>query len=177
MLFIKSLTTQCGYFSLICLTEQIQNFLWFSLCEPLALCVDTRPIQSVLVLGFCFVYISVYFVTYRFDKNCLEKLIEIDWMCFNLTIISDDNISFSFFSFIVNSIIFQTSDISDWRGELLRSIGFVFAKERETLLAELRSHVLSHPNVDLTEIQKLEQKIRNQASLSFPSKLFHFGPR
>nr|XP_034309966.1 A-kinase anchor protein 9 isoform X20 [Crassostrea gigas] len=56
----------------------------------------------------------------------------------------------------------NTSDVSDWRGELLRSIGFVFAKERETLLAELRSHVLSHPNVDLTEIQKLEQKIRNQ---------------
>lgn len=98
-------------------------------------------------------------------------------MCFNLTIISDDNISFSFFSFIVHSIVFQTSDVSDWRGELLRSIGFVFAKERETLLAELRSHVLSHPNVDLTEIQKLEQKIRNQASLSFSFKLFHFGPR
>lgn len=93
-------------------------------------------------------------------------------MCFNLTIISDDNISFSFFSFIVHSIVFQTSDVSDWRGELLRSIGFVFAKERETLLAELRSHVLSHPNVDLTEIQKLEQKIRNQASLSFLSNYF-----
>nr|XP_022305127.1 A-kinase anchor protein 9-like isoform X11 [Crassostrea virginica] len=55
-----------------------------------------------------------------------------------------------------------TSDVSDWRGELLRSIGFVFAKERETLLAELRSHVLSHPNVNLGDIQKLEQKIRNQ---------------
>ncbi|XP_061193837.1 golgin subfamily B member 1-like [Saccostrea echinata] len=56
----------------------------------------------------------------------------------------------------------KAADVSDWRGELLRSIGYVFAKERETLLAELRSHVLSHPNIDLSEIQKLEQKIRNQ---------------
>jgi hypothetical protein len=63
--------------------------------------------------------------------------------------------------FIVGLYV-QAADVSDWRGELLRSIGYVFAKERETLLAELRSHVLSHPNVDLTEIQKLEQKIRNQ---------------
>ncbi|KAK3108598.1 hypothetical protein FSP39_011672 [Pinctada imbricata] len=39
---------------------------------------------------------------------------------------------------------------------------YVFAKERETLLAELRSHVLSHPSANFTEIQKLEQKIRNQ---------------
>ncbi|KAL3832339.1 hypothetical protein ACJMK2_023991, partial [Sinanodonta woodiana] len=53
---------------------------------------------------------------------------------------------------------------SDWRGELLRAIGYVFTKEREALFAELRSHVLSHPSTDVTEIQKLEQKIRNQES-------------
>ncbi|CAC5383910.1 AKAP9 [Mytilus coruscus] len=53
-------------------------------------------------------------------------------------------------------------DVSDWRGELLQAISYVFAKERDTLLAELRSHVLSHPTTDLSEIQNLEQKIRNQ---------------
>ncbi|XP_071157946.1 A-kinase anchor protein 9-like isoform X3 [Mytilus edulis] len=53
-------------------------------------------------------------------------------------------------------------DVSDWRGELLQAISYVFAKERDTLLAELRSHVLSHPTADLSEIQNLEQKIRNQ---------------
>ena len=49
---------------------------------------------------------------------------------------------------------------SDWRAELLRAIGYVFTKERETLLAELRSHVLSHPSTNLDETQRLEQKIR-----------------
>ncbi|XP_063421715.1 A-kinase anchor protein 9-like isoform X4 [Mytilus trossulus] len=53
-------------------------------------------------------------------------------------------------------------DVSDWRGELLQAISYVFAKERDTLLAELRSHVLSHPTADLSDIQNLEQKIRNQ---------------
>jgi hypothetical protein len=60
------------------------------------------------------------------------------------------------------TFLFQGPDVSDWRGELLQAISFVFAKERDTLLAELRSHVLSHPTEDLSDMQKLEQKIRNQ---------------
>lgn len=60
--------------------------------------------------------------------------------------------------------IFQGPDVSDWRSELLNAIGYVFAKEREALLAQLRSHVLSHPNTNLNEIQKLEHKIRNQVN-------------
>ena len=59
----------------------------------------------------------------------------------------------------------QSIEGSDWRAELLRAIGYVFSKEREALLAELRSHVLSHPNASLDEIQRLEQKIRNQVSV------------
>ncbi|KAL5007012.1 hypothetical protein ScPMuIL_015818 [Solemya velum] len=58
----------------------------------------------------------------------------------------------------------KVGDISDWRGELLKAISYVFAKERDSLLAELRSHVVSHPSEDLAEIQKLEQKIRTQDS-------------
>jgi len=64
-------------------------------------------------------------------------------------------------SFMI-TFLFQGPDVSDWRGELLQAISFVFAKERDTLLAELRSHVLSHPTEDLSDMQKLEQKIRNQ---------------
>ena len=58
----------------------------------------------------------------------------------------------------------QSIEGSDWRAELLRAIGYVFSKEREALLAELRSHVLSHPDANLDEVQRLEQKIRNQVS-------------
>ncbi|KAL4221886.1 A-kinase anchor protein 9 [Mactra antiquata] len=58
----------------------------------------------------------------------------------------------------------KTMEGSDWRAELLRCIGYVFSKERETLLAELRSHVLAHPSANLDEIQRLEQKIRTMES-------------
>ena len=43
----------------------------------------------------------------------------------------------------------------------------MFSKEREALLAELRSHVLSHPDANLDEVQRLEQKIRNQVGKAF----------
>ncbi|XP_060082601.1 A-kinase anchor protein 9-like [Ylistrum balloti] len=68
-----------------------------------------------------------------------------------------------------------SAEITDWRGELLQSVGYVFAKERETLLAELRTHVMSHPNTDLTEIHKLEKKIRNSEShqRSALDQIFH----
>ncbi|XP_033761450.1 A-kinase anchor protein 9-like [Pecten maximus] len=68
-----------------------------------------------------------------------------------------------------------SAEITDWRGELLQSVGYVFAKERETLLAELRTHVMSHPNIDLTEIHKLEKKIRNSEShqRSALDQIFH----
>ncbi|XP_021356371.1 A-kinase anchor protein 9-like isoform X2 [Mizuhopecten yessoensis] len=68
-----------------------------------------------------------------------------------------------------------SAEIQDWRGELLHSVGFVFAKERETLLAELRTHVMSHPNADLTEIHKLEKRIRTSEShqRSALDQIFH----
>ncbi|XP_052799079.1 A-kinase anchor protein 9-like isoform X12 [Mya arenaria] len=53
---------------------------------------------------------------------------------------------------------------SDWRAELLRAISYVFTKERETLLAQLRSHVLAFPETNIDEVQRLEQKIRNMES-------------
>lgn len=58
-------------------------------------------------------------------------------------------------------VCFQNQEGSDWRAELLRAIGYVFTKERDSLLAELRSHVLSFPSANMDEIQRLEQKIRN----------------
>lgn len=67
---------------------------------------------------------------------------------------------------LLSFFISQSLEGSDWRAELLRAIGYVFTKERDTLLAELRSHVLSHPSTNLDEIQRLEQKIRNMVSLT-----------
>lgn len=52
--------------------------------------------------------------------------------------------------------------VSDWRNNLVSAISRVFSKERETLLAELRTHVVASPSTELSSLQRLEQKIRDQ---------------
>ncbi|XP_074659374.1 uncharacterized protein LOC141912080 isoform X3 [Tubulanus polymorphus] len=54
----------------------------------------------------------------------------------------------------------EKENISDWRAELLKSINYVFTKEREALLAELRTQVISGSNDNLTLEQRIDSKIR-----------------
>ncbi|XP_072179273.1 uncharacterized protein [Diadema setosum] len=57
-----------------------------------------------------------------------------------------------------------TTDESDWRGDLLRAIQAVFDQERESLLSELRTHVVASGDQDLSQVQLLERRIREQES-------------
>ncbi|XP_030846595.1 A-kinase anchor protein 9 isoform X6 [Strongylocentrotus purpuratus] len=54
------------------------------------------------------------------------------------------------------------NDELDWRGDLLRAIQAVFDQERESLLAELRTHVVASGDQDLSQVQLLERRIREQ---------------
>ncbi|XP_041478485.1 pericentrin-like isoform X3 [Lytechinus variegatus] len=56
------------------------------------------------------------------------------------------------------------NDEHDWRGDLLRAIQGVFDQERESLLAELRTHVVASGDQDLSQVQLLERRIREQES-------------
>lgn len=56
------------------------------------------------------------------------------------------------------------NDELDWRGDLLRAIQAVFDQERESLLAELRTHVVASGDQDLSQVQLLERRIREQES-------------
>ncbi|XP_033640014.1 A-kinase anchor protein 9-like isoform X2 [Asterias rubens] len=56
----------------------------------------------------------------------------------------------------------EKSDESDWRGKLLSAIQSVFDRERDALLAELRTHVMSSGDRDLSQVQQLEKRIREQ---------------
>lgn len=47
---------------------------------------------------------------------------------------------------------------------MLRAISYVFAKERDGLLAELRTHVVTHGEHDESAIKQLEQKIHEMVS-------------
>ncbi|XP_064648674.1 A-kinase anchor protein 9-like isoform X16 [Lineus longissimus] len=54
--------------------------------------------------------------------------------------------------------------LSDWRADLVKAINFVFTKERESLLAELRTQVVSHPEEEVSVYNSLERKLKEQES-------------
>ena len=58
---------------------------------------------------------------------------------------------------------------SDWRSDLLQAVSYVFTKERESLLSELRSHALAHGHGSKKSdiIQAIEDKINQLVSTSF----------
>ena len=57
---------------------------------------------------------------------------------------------------------------ADWRADLLKAINYAFNKEREGLLSELRTHVVTHSAEDLTPVQLMEQRIEEQVRSIYP---------
>lgn len=64
------------------------------------------------------------------------------------------------FPFLQQSGMFSV----DWRSKILQALSHVFTKERNVLLSELHSYVLSSEDgaMELSDIQRLENKIQTQ---------------
>ena len=58
------------------------------------------------------------------------------------------------------------SSATDWRADLLQAVSYVFTKERESLLSELKSHAMAQGqgsrNADIVEA--IKDKIRQLVS-------------
>lgn len=69
------------------------------------------------------------------------------------------------FPFLQQSGMFSV----DWRSKILQALSHVFTKERNILLSELHSYVLSSEDgaMELSDIQRLENKIQTQVGWIF----------
>ena len=68
---------------------------------------------------------------------------------------------------IFYNVCLQDGSGSDWRSDLLHAVGEIFSKEREGLLAELRTYSRTTHGQDLPAVERLEKLIREQVRSMF----------